>query len=90
VIEPPLARWGSVRPDARAAYWSLFAAALAADPALRDHASSPLARLALRLRPERGGPFRAAAIALLGVARLVGLAGLAAKRVVRGLRRRRF
>ena len=90
VIEPPLARWGSVPPDARPAYWSLFAAALAADPGLRDHASGPLARLALRLRPERGGLPRAAAISLLAVARVVGLGGLVVRRLVRGLRRRRI
>ena len=90
IIEPPLARWHRVPGDARPAYWSLFAAALAADVRLADHASGPMARLALRMRPERGGLRRASASALLAVARVAGLAGLAGKRLLRGVRRRRL
>ena len=77
IIEPPLARWYRVARDARAAYWSLFGVALAADPGLRHRGSSPLARFGLGLGPERGGLRRSAAIGILITAR-----------VAAGLRRR--
>ena len=90
IVEPPLARWDRVPEDARPAYWSLHGAALAADPGLLDRAGSPLARLALGLRPDRGGPRRTVAIGLLGLERVLGLGYLAATRLRRGIRRRRF
>jgi hypothetical protein len=88
VVEPPLARWGSVPEGARSAYWSLYAAALAADPGLARRAGNRLAGLALGLGPERAGFRRSAAIAMLRVARFLGLGILAARRVASGLRRR--
>ena len=88
IIEPPLARWYRVPKDARAAYASLFAAALAADPRLSERGSSPLARVALGLRPDRGGLRRRAAIAMLAVARVLDRAGLVAARVAGRVRRR--
>jgi glycosyltransferase involved in cell wall biosynthesis len=88
IVEPPLARWNHVPAEARAAYWSLFDAALAADPELLDRGSSRLARFALRLKPQRGGLRRPMAIAILGVDRVLGIARLGAARVARGVRRR--
>jgi hypothetical protein len=88
IVEPPLARWDRVPPDARAAYWSLFAAALAADPGLPGRGSSPLARIALGLRPDQGGLRRRAAIAILAVARVLDIGGLVVARVASGMRRR--
>lgn len=90
IIEPPLARWGRLPDNARAAYWSLFAAALAADPGFPTRASSPLARVALRVGPQRGGARRAGAVGILAVARVLGLGGLVVARLARGARRRRF
>lgn len=58
IIEPPLARWFRVPSSARAAYWSLFAAATAADPGLAAHGSNRIARLALRLAGKDGGGIR--------------------------------
>jgi glycosyltransferase involved in cell wall biosynthesis len=88
IVEPALGRWNRVPVDARSAYWSLFKAALLADPGLPDRGSSPLARFALRLQPQRGGLRRQVAIAILSVDRILGLARLGATRVARGARRR--
>jgi glycosyltransferase involved in cell wall biosynthesis len=88
IVEPPLARWRQVPTDARTAYWSLFAAAIAADPGLPDHASSRLAGFALGLKPDGGWLRRMAVIGLMSVDRLRARGGLFAARLVRGGRRR--
>jgi hypothetical protein len=88
IVEPPLARWRRVPEGARTAYWSLYAAALAADPGLPGRAGNWPAGLALRLGPERGGVRLAAAIALLRVARILSLVVLAARRFASSVRRR--
>lgn len=72
LVEPPLRRWHRVHGAGRAAYWRLFETAFRTDPGLARNASSPVARLALRLAaraPTRLG--RGAAIALLMGARVV-------------------
>jgi hypothetical protein len=88
IVEPPLGRWSRVPADARAAYWSLFEAAIKADPGLPDRGGSPLARFGLRLRPQRGGLRRRVAIGILSVDRVLGIARLLASRVARDARRR--
>jgi glycosyl transferase family 2 len=88
IVEPPLARWRQVPRDARTAYWSLFAAAVAADPGLPDHASSPLAGFALGLKPNGRWLRRMAVIGLMSLDRVLARGGLVAARLARGTRRR--
>jgi hypothetical protein len=68
IVERPLGRWRDVPTDARAAYWSLLAAARDADPRLARRPRGRLSRLALRL-VGRGpdGLRRLAATALLRI-----------------------
>lgn len=85
IVELPLQRWWRVPRSARAAYWRLFDVAAMLDPRLAEHASSVVARLALRLaRPPRGAANRAAAASLLMLARLAGGARRALAGAVRG------
>ena len=88
IVEPPLRRWPAVATSARPAYWALLATALAAEPRLASHASSPPARWALD-RIVRSGPgsAREAAIATLMTLRIAS-APLQAPRAVAALRRR--
>jgi hypothetical protein len=87
IIEPPLARWQRLSPEARTAYWSLFAAAYAANPGLSQSGSSALARVALGLRPDRGGLRRRVAVGVMAVARIPQIGGLVVARIARRVRR---
>ncbi|HUG29732.1 MAG TPA: glycosyltransferase family 2 protein [Candidatus Limnocylindria bacterium] len=85
ILEPPLRRWHRVVGDGRAAYWRLFEASVAIDPALVAHGTSAAVRLALRLAARGPGPAnRAAAVLLLRVVRAIR------RRIVQSRRTRRY
>lgn len=86
IVELPLRRWWRVPGGARGAYWALFDAAIAIDPALPDRGASPAARLALRLAARGGAANRGVAALILMASRL---ASGAPRLVARALGRRR-
>ena len=85
LIEPPLRRWPRVAPTARPAFWSLAAAALAADPKLATRGSNPVARRGLALALQRRSPAsRRLGIAMLMATQPQALVQRVARRLVSG------
>jgi hypothetical protein len=89
IVERPLRRWSRLGPEGRAAFWSLLAAALDADPDLARHARDPIGRLALKiLGSGPDGPRRVLATLLLRAGSLPARLARAGGRIGRRLRGR--
>jgi hypothetical protein len=79
ILAPPLHRWLTLAPPARAAAWSLVETAARVDPRAGERGGSIVARTALRaaLRKPRRASRGAVLAAMLGDGLLAGLAGSA-------------